>query len=170
MPLPPSMRAWGAIPPCKRGYLSDSSNAELGQDWVTSNCWVKFSHRVVIQATAEPLGQEPLHAPSLIASFPGELRGPHWGLFQEPKRNPKAKKSHEQRQRSFWTIRGGYRSLPIKTRVFRQITPESSPESSAKSLSQKFFGVHFLSLTFFVLKFVRSRVFGRDFFNRFQSP
>ena len=28
-----------------------------------------------------------------------------------------------------------------------QIAPESSPESSAKSLSQKFFGVPFLSLT-----------------------
>ena len=32
------------------------------------------------------------------------------------------------------------RALPNKTRVLRQIAPESSPESSAKSLSQKFFG------------------------------
>ena len=31
---------------------------------------------------------------------------------QEPKKNPKAQKSHEQHQRIFWTIRGGYRSLP----------------------------------------------------------
>ena len=38
------------------------------------------------------------------------------------------------------------RALPSKTRVLRQITPESSPERSAKSLSQKFFGVPFLSL------------------------
>ena len=59
---------------------------------------------------------------------------------QEPKKSPEAKKSHEQHQRIFWTIRGGYRSLPNKTRVLRQIAPESSPESSAKSLSQKFFG------------------------------
>ena len=33
-----------------------------------------------------------------------------------------------------------------KTRVLRQITPENSPENSAKSLSHKFFGVPFLSL------------------------
>ena len=31
---------------------------------------------------------------------------------QEPKKNPKAKKSHEQRQCIFWTIWGGYWSLP----------------------------------------------------------
>ena len=34
----------------------------------------------------------------------------------------------------------GYRSLSIKTRLLRQIAPESSPERSAKSLSQNFFG------------------------------
>ena len=38
------------------------------------------------------------------------------------------------------------RALPNKTRVLRQIAPESSPESSAKFLSQKFSGVPFLSL------------------------
>ena len=38
----------------------------------------------------------------------------------------------------------GYRSLPSKTRVLRQITPESSPERSAKSLSHSFFVVPFL--------------------------
>ena len=38
------------------------------------------------------------------------------------------------------------RALPNQTRVLRQIMPESSPESSAKSLSQKFSGVPFLSL------------------------
>ena len=38
----------------------------------------------------------------------------------------------------------GYRSLPNKASILRQIAPESSPESSAKSLSQKFFGVPFL--------------------------
>ena len=32
------------------------------------------------------------------------------------------------------------RALPNKTRALRQIASESSPESSAKSLSQKFFG------------------------------
>ena len=39
------------------------------------------------------------------------------GYFQEPKK-PKAKKSHEQHQRIFWTIRGGYRSLPHKNKCF----------------------------------------------------
>ena len=37
---------------------------------------------------------------------------------QEPKKNPKATISHERRQRILWTIRGGYRSLSIKTRGF----------------------------------------------------
>ena len=36
-------------------------------------------------------------------------------------------------------------SLPNKTRVLRQITPESSPERSANSLSHSFFVVPFLS-------------------------
>ena len=38
------------------------------------------------------------------------------------------------------------RALPNKNNGLKQITPESSPESSAKSLSRKFFGVPFLSL------------------------
>ena len=38
------------------------------------------------------------------------------------------------------------RALPNKTCVLRQTAPENSPESSAKSLSQKFFGVPFLFL------------------------
>ena len=37
-------------------------------------------------------------------------------------------------------------ALPNKTSVLRQIAPESPPESWAKSLSQKLFGVAFLSL------------------------
>ena len=79
-------------------------------------------------------------------------RGHSWNWFQlncifnqEPKRTHKTKKSHEQRQRIFWTIRGGYRPLPSKTRVLRQIAPESSPERSAKSLSHSFFVAPFLS-------------------------
>ena len=40
----------------------------------------------------------------------------------------------------------GYQSLPSKTRVLRQIAPESSLERSAKSLSHSFFVVPFLSL------------------------
>ena len=70
------------------------------------------------------------------------------GYSQEPKRTHKAKNSHEQHQRIFWTFLGGYRSLPNKTRVLRQITPESSPERSAKSLSHSFFVVLFLSPIF----------------------
>ena len=63
------------------------------------------------------------------------------GLRQQSqfiKTSHKAKKSHEQHQRIFWTIRGGCRSVPSKSRVSRQIVPESSPERSAKSLSQSF--------------------------------
>ena len=75
------------------------------------------------------------------------LRNPEfWKNFiQEPQRTHEAKKSHEQHQRIFWTIRRGYRSLPSKTRVSRQITPESSPERSPKSLSHGFFVAPFLS-------------------------
>ena len=62
-------------------------------------------------------------------------------IFQEPKRTHKAKTSQCEHQRIFWTIRGGYRSLPSKTGVLMQIAPESSPERSAKSLSHSFFVV-----------------------------
>ena len=48
---------------------------------------------------------------------------------QEPKRTRKTQKSHEKHQRIFWIIRGGYWSLPSKTRALRQITPESSSEN-----------------------------------------
>ena len=66
-------------------------------------------------------------------------------VFQRPKRTHKAKYSREQHPRIFRTIRGGYRSLSSKTRVVRQIAPESSPERSAKSLSHSFFVVPCLS-------------------------
>ena len=72
----------------------------------------------------------------------GDLKPAAIRTTSRPKRNPKAKKSHEQYQRIFWTIRGHY---PNKTRVLRQIAAETSPESSAKSLSHKFFGLPFLS-------------------------
>ena len=58
----------------------------------------------------------------------------HISTFGGPKRNHKTKESHEQHQRILWTIRGGYWSLPSKTRALRQIAPESSPERSAKNL------------------------------------
>ena len=58
-------------------------------------------------------------------------------LISEAEEEPQSQKtSHEQHQRIFWTIRGAYRSLPSKTRLF---APESSPERSAKSLSHCFF-------------------------------
>ena len=44
-----------------------------------------------------------------------------------------------------WNFLNISRALPNKTRVLRQIAPESSPESAAKSLSQEFFGVPPLS-------------------------
>ena len=63
-------------------------------------------------------------------------------LDQGPKKNPKAQKNARTVPKNSLKNSG---ALPNKTRVLRQITPESSPESSAKSLSQKFFGVPFLS-------------------------
>ena len=65
-------------------------------------------------------------------------------VAQGPKRASKAQKSHEQTAPKNCLINS--RVLPKKTRVLRQIAPESSPESSAKSLSHTFF-VPFLSLS-----------------------
>ena len=48
--------------------------------------------------------------------------------------------------------------LRPKTRALRQIAPESSSESSAKFLSQKFFGVRFLSLNLEILKVLLSEI------------
>ena len=61
-------------------------------------------------------------------------------FFQEPKKNPKAKESHEEYQRVFGKdfseqVEGVTGHYPLNPRVLRQIAPESSPESSAKSLS-----------------------------------
>ena len=98
---------------------------------------------------AKPRGAMCAH-PLMLRGF-GEsslldLRAPDYASNWGPACFRSQRRSHEQRQRISWTIRGGYQSLSIKTRVLRQIAPESSPERSAKSLSQKFFGVHFLSL------------------------
>ena len=62
------------------------------------------------------------------------------------KKEPQSQKIARTAPKNFLNNSRGYRSLPIKTRALRQIAPESSPESSAKSLSQKFFGVPFLCL------------------------
>ena len=51
--------------------------------------------------------------------------------------------------KEFSELRGVSGSLPSKTRVLRQIAPESSPERSAKSLSHSFFVVPFLSPSIF---------------------
>ena len=80
---------------------------------------------------------------------------------QEPKKNPKAKKSHEQRQRIFWTIRGAYRSLPIKTRFWGKSHQKVHPKVRRNlcrnsslgylfcpwfSAAQKFFHCHFVTV------------------------
>ena len=74
---------------------------------------------------------------------------PSFGLLSLYKCNSRAKKE-PQSQKVARTVPKKFlnhsRALPNKTRVLRQITRESSPESSAKSLSHKFFGVPFLSL------------------------
>ena len=52
---------------------------------------------------------------------------------QEPKKNPQSPKIARTAPKKFLN---NSRALPNKTRVLRQIAPESSPESSVKSLSQ----------------------------------
>ena len=66
-------------------------------------------------------------------------------LFQGPKKNPKAKNHTNSTKEKFLD---NSRALHGKTKVLRQIAPESSLESSAKSWSHKLFGVPFVSLTF----------------------
>ena len=65
-------------------------------------------------------------------------------VFEGQKRTPKPKN----RTNGPKNFLNNSRALPNKTRVLRRIAPESSPESSARSLSQKFFGVPFLFLMF----------------------
>ena len=64
------------------------------------------------------------------------------------KKEPQSQKLARTAPKNFLNNSRGLPVITIKTRVSRQITPESSPESSAKSLSQKFFGVPFLSLNY----------------------
>ena len=59
------------------------------------------------------------------------------------KKEPQSQKNRTNRPKNFLNNSG---ALPNKTRDFRQIAPESSPESLAKSVSHKFFGVPFPSL------------------------
>ena len=59
---------------------------------------------------------------------------------REPQKNLKADRSHEETKEFPEQFEG---NIPNKTKVLRQIAPESSPESSVPSLSQKFFGVPF---------------------------
>ena len=63
--------------------------------------------------------------------------------LRAPKKEPQSQKIAQTAPKNFLS---NSRALPNKTRVLRQLAPESSPESSAKSLSQKLFGVPFLSL------------------------
>ena len=65
--------------------------------------------------------------------------------FRSQKRTSKPK-NHRTAPKNFLN---NSRALPNKTRVFRQMAPETSPKSSAESLSQKFSGVPFPSLMIF---------------------
>ena len=64
---------------------------------------------------------------------------------------PQSQKIARTAPKNFLNNSRGLLVITHKIRVLRQIAPESSPESSAKSLSQKFFGVLFLSLIWCVL-------------------
>ena len=89
---------------------------------------------------------------SCIWQFPSQFKALFWGgvhfmfqasLIQGQRRAPKSQRTARTAPKNFLN---NSRALPNKTRALRQIAPESSPESSAKSLSQKFFGVPLLSL------------------------
>ena len=64
-------------------------------------------------------------------------------LLQEPKQEPQTQEIARKVPKTFLNYS---RTLHNKTRVLRQIAPTISPESLAKSLSRKFFGVPLLSL------------------------
>ena len=66
-------------------------------------------------------------------------------LHQEPKRTHKAKNHTNSTKEFSEQFEGATGSLPSKTRVSRQIAPESSTERPAKSLSHSFFVVPCLS-------------------------
>ena len=70
-------------------------------------------------------------------------------LVQEAKRPHKAKNNRTNSTKEYAEqFEGVTWSLPSKTRVLRQVTPESSPERSVKSLSHSFFVAPFLSPTY----------------------
>ena len=83
--------------------------------------------------------------------FPQILLSVHLFLYDRYGRAQLRAKKEPQSQRIARTAPKNFlnnsRAVANKTRVLRQIAPENSPESSAKSLLQKFFGVPFLSLT-----------------------
>ena len=124
------------------GVTFESLLGHFNPFWVSvkfavRSCWGFLHMRCWMLAAEHP--KKVSRKPSQ-AFWPGVSKSPH-----APKRTHKAKKLHEQHQRTFWTIRGGYRSFSSKTWVLRQIAPESSPERLAKSLSHSFFVVPFLS-------------------------
>ena len=91
-------------------------------------------------------GSEKLYARELWAdsSFPIHRRKSLFSRSFESQKEPQSQKIARTAPK---TCLNNSRPLPNKTRVLRQIARESSPESSAKSLSHKFVGVPFLSLT-----------------------
>ena len=65
------------------------------------------------------------------------------GLFLDEKGLTKPKNRTNSTKEFSKQFEGATRSLPSKTRGLRQITPESSPEQLANSLSQNFFVIPF---------------------------
>ena len=87
--------------------------------------------------------QKRFWTPPLVIHFPSPPVCPR-PVSGAKKESPNPKKIARTVPKNFLN---NSRALPNKTRDLRQIAPESSPKSSVKSLSQKFFGVPFLSLT-----------------------
>ena len=86
-------------------------------------------------------------------------RSTTWRPFEEKATNQAPERAHKVQKVARTapnTFLNNSRALPNKTRVLRQIEPESSPERSGKSLSHNFFVVPFLSLTKSIVKILPS--------------
>ena len=116
------------------GHTGDGSTANI-----FISIWVQDSVSHVCTRTYEH-AQHMSHSGSLACLRPILHTIPY---EQEPKKEPQSQKIARRAPKNFLN---NSRARLNKTSVLRQIAPESSPESSAKSLSQKFFGVPFLSL------------------------
>ena len=126
----------------------------LSWEWLTCNLHSRLwcSHSALLEVL--PVAASLIFEFSIPANtgWPGVSGTPHWMhvssdlpvcvlAFKRQKRTPKQKTNARTAPKNFLN---NSRALPIETSALRQIAQESWPESLAKSLSHKFFGVAFL--------------------------